>query len=112
MKKTKIREMGRDFTVGKPPMFSPLERMYRKVRAATIWQLKRWAKSWPAKARRLGEMHAAWVSIHGDDRSPFIRHLFDLAGAIESIRDEVAHRQTGTPRAFNPGTYELGRITQ
>lgn len=103
-----LRSQSRNFTVGKPPMFSPLQRVCRKASRATIFQLRRWAKAWPKKARELMKAHKAFVSLNGDQaKSPFLEPILALLGGTEFIKAEVASRASRTPNHFDFALYEL-----
>ena len=111
MTKDWLREQNRNFTVGKPPMFSPLERVCRKASRASVWQLKRWAKTWPRRARQMASAHEAFVALNGDKfRSPFIEPILVLLAGAAFIKQEILSRINRVPNQFDFAGYELDTI--
>jgi hypothetical protein len=107
----RLRESNRDFTVGQPPMFSPLQRACRRISGSTVWQLRRWARTWPKKARQLMKAHEAFLALHGEkEKSPFIDAILVVLGCVEFIKAEIASRIANKPNTFDFSKYELDTV--
>lgn len=92
-------------------MFSPLQRVCRKVSAATVFQLRHWARSWPRRARRLMAAHEVFLRLNGDKvKSPFINPTLTLLGGVEFIKAEIDSRVNRTPNSFDFAKYEIDTL--
>ena len=108
----RLREQNRNFTTGKPPMFTPLERMCRKIRQASIFQLRRWAKSWPTRLAIFRKAHETHCRVLEASKSPWIKSIALFEGAIAYLKAEAEARATNTPNTCDPSRYELDATVQ
>ena len=106
----KLREANRNYTVGQPAKFTPLQKLCRRVGQANIFQLRRWAKSWPRRFKLYARAHRDHCRILPAEESPWIGHMAVLAGALQYLEAEAAARPTGKPNTCDSAKYELDTV--
>lgn len=102
----RLREQNRNFTLGKPAMFTPLEKLCRKIRNATIFQIIRWNKSWPRRLRIFERAHRFHTLAFPNTPSPWLNQIALFTGAIAYLKAEAVSRKTGEPNDCDPLKYE------
>lgn len=88
------RRLGRVVRVGEPPRFTEVERLCRKVDAATIFQLRKWVRRLTSSGKVLALQFNKWCAkgkLPG--HFPGLKSLDTISQVLDHAR-KVAHAHT------------------
>lgn len=90
----RARKLGRIVRVGEPPRFTEVERLCRKVDAASIFQLKRWVNRLTQSGQLLALQFNKWCALGKvPGHFPGLKSLDTVSQVLDHAR-KVAHART------------------